>query len=263
MTFVSSAGLEPALHEVREDGTTYRRWHFFGSSVEITDGPQAILVDYATLPADGTVVAKPHFHQVRQFQLVVAGDEPRIGKDELPAHAFHYTDPSTPYGPIVADRAGVTWFTLRARSDVGVYWMPGSRDRMTQRAGRNVVARIPQRELPARGAASETLISPHDDGLAAVLVRLGPGEELAGPSPEGSGGQFHVVLQGTLRDGGEELPRLSLGWSGPDGPALRMSAGDGGAEVVVLQFPVAPEGWEAVDPAAGGDVKAATIRAGA
>ena len=59
-------------------------------------------------------LTRPHFHQADQFQVVVAGHG-MLGDREFSDGAVHYTDAYSAYGPIVAGKSGIWWFTLRNR----------------------------------------------------------------------------------------------------------------------------------------------------
>jgi hypothetical protein len=237
---VARDAVTPAFEAVRE-GLNLRVTNFFGDVRESSDGPQGFLVEYVpeAPEQDGrfTMVA-PHFHLVRQFQVIVDGDAPTIGKHAVAPFDFHYTDPSTPYGPIDAGKGGIAFFTLRPRADTGAYYMPGSREDMSQHAGRNVVVPLAH-HLDAPAGEPVDLIAPHADGLASFLLTLRPDETQAGPDPAGSGGQYHLIARGSVVHDGRELPPLSLIWVEADGERAALTAGPDGAAVVVLQFPVA------------------------
>ena len=72
-------------------------------------------------------VTRPHFHQADQFQVVVAG-RGMLGDHEFSDGAVHYTDAYSAYGPIVAGKSGIWWFTLRNRWDPGARYMPAERE---------------------------------------------------------------------------------------------------------------------------------------
>jgi hypothetical protein len=81
------------------------------------------------------------------------------------------------------------------------------------------------------------LIEPRADGLAAHLVRLAPGQCHTLAAQHTHGGRFYVVTQGIADVAGEQASSLAVAFAGADEqPAL--CAGPGGAEVLVLQFPV-------------------------
>jgi hypothetical protein len=231
-----------APEQLLPDGSRYRRTNYMGRGGELHDGPQAFLVEY--WPKDGGFV-QPHFHHVRQFQVFVRGTHPRLGKHSLEPVAFHYTDADTPYGPIVPDEEGNAWFTLRPAASELTYGMPGSQEQMSRHAGRNIVCNVGRNVLEAAGAEGcTTLIEPSEDGLAAYLLRVGPNEHVSSPSAAGSGGQYHVVCEGALRRAGEELAPLSLVWLADADPLPELTAGDEGAAVLVLQFPVPDQAEE-------------------
>jgi hypothetical protein len=75
----------------RPDGNTGRRSDYFGSPGIVDAQPQAFLVE---LPYAGARV-NPHFHDIDQFQVIVAGDG-RIGKKLLAPITFQYADAYTP-----------------------------------------------------------------------------------------------------------------------------------------------------------------------
>ena len=100
------------------DGCHSRITNYFGEVREATLGPQGFLIELRPEEPDERpryTMVPPHFHQVRQFQVIVGGDEPTLGKRRATPVTFHYADPSTPYGPIDSGPGGVEFFTLRAR----------------------------------------------------------------------------------------------------------------------------------------------------
>ena len=74
-----------------------------------------------------SAVTRPHFHQADQFQVVVAG-RGMLGDHDFSDGAVHYTDAYSAYGPIVAEKPGIWWFTLRNRWDPGARYMPAERE---------------------------------------------------------------------------------------------------------------------------------------
>lgn len=233
-----------------DDGGFHRLTGYFGDVRQLLDGPQGFLVEHFPGPdvgEDTAIVSHPHYHRVRQFQLVVHGDRPMFGKRALEPVAFHYTDPSTPYGPISAGKGGVGYFTLRAKADVGSYKMPGEKERMTVSPRRNVAVQVGD----PSGGAVETLIEPHEDGLAAWYLRLAPGMELEAPAAS-AGGQYHAVMKGSAQRDGEDLATRSLVWVDSGEAPPQYVGGPDGCEVIVLQFPVPQPGSEIVDPDAPG-----------
>jgi len=75
------------------------------------------------------------------------------------------------------------------------------------------------------------------DGLGASLIRMGPGLSHAGPDPRASGGQYCLVLSGSLElDGGIYSAWSTVFVSRADAP-LAFKAGPKGLESLLLQFP--------------------------
>lgn len=215
----------------RPDGVGRRR-DYFGRSGAIDAGAQAFLVE---LPYAGATV-KPHFHDVDQFQVIVAGNG-RIGKKQLAPVTFQYADAYTPYGPIVANDDGISFFTLRNVASGGHFKMPGSRHLMPCRAGRNIAGGFDlSKPMPAAGeCVDEVLMSAQEDGVLALGIRLGPDATRHAVTADG-GGQYYLVCAGSLIDEGQELPTNSL-LRVDRGEALReLVAGPRGAFVLALQF---------------------------
>jgi hypothetical protein len=218
-----------------EDGLS-RVTRYFGDAREEADDPNAFLVEYRPVPG-GAI--RPHFHKVAQFQVVIGG-EGHLGKNPVAPIAFHYADPSTPYGPIKPsdETRGIDFLTLRPVARKGIWFMPGASGEMAPRASRehrNVVATVPDGSLPETGCTTQTLIEEHPDRLAAFLLRLAGGESAPSPSPAGTGGQYLLVTRGAL-SAPNELGPFSLLFARNDEEPM-LTAGPEGAEVLVLQFP--------------------------
>lgn len=224
---VSSVG-RPIREGFEEKGGHFKVSAYMGGQVE--SDPQAFLVH--DLHSPGYVA--PHFHHVRQFQVIVSKGA-KLGRKDAPYISFQYADPSTPYGPIVpGEEEPLAFFTLRSEKSDGTFFMPGSKEKMDHKAGRNIA-----RQVPAEAVDNElaTLIERHDDGLAAYRVRIKPGEEVEGVTDAGAGGWYYLVMDGSL-EGEEPLPKFSLVWVDPGEPAPALKAGNEGADVLIMQFPV-------------------------
>ncbi len=188
-------------------------------------------------------VTPPHFHFEHQFQIVTAGAG-AIGRHAVGPLAVHYASPQTGYGPIIAGPEGVSYLTLRARADTGAWYLhnPEQRARMSRDVKKHQEHAIPGsalsaealRSLPA--ATTEELIAPLENGLAAHLVRLPPGQLLTLPSPHSHGGRFYVATAGSMHVAGKELPALATVFASCGEPSS-IASGSGGLEVLVLQFP--------------------------
>ena len=207
--------------------------------------PVAFLVE----KEPGSIV-RSHFHQAEQFQIVVGGSG-KFGVHEVDGIVVHYTGPYTPYGPLVASEQGMDWFTLRNAWDPGARYMPA--ERIGLREGR---ARYPHREATAEvhqvftdtelsgltTNTEEVVIAPADDGVAAWRYRLVPGGKLTGPQPGMGGGQFWVILSGSMTATENQLlPEKSCVFVPPEDAALAPVAGPLGAEILCMQFAVRPK----------------------
>ncbi len=207
-----------------------------GNEVNDNALPQGFLVNQP--PGS---VTPPHFHETNQFQVFVAGSG-RMGKKPANPVTVQFAGGHTPYGPIVAFDDGVQYFTLRQCWDPGAKYMPQMREKLNRGHQRQRLAEaIPEPLLDAIGTLREPslieLISREPDGLAAYVLRLGPGQSTEGPSGEGAGGQYHVVIRGSLRYQGAELDRLGCRFATSDEGRVHFEAGKGGLAALVLQFP--------------------------
>jgi hypothetical protein len=88
-----------------------------------------------------------------------------------------------------------------------------------------------------RDIASDSVIEPHDDGVATYLLRAGPGLAFTGPDPSTGGGQYWLILRGSAVYDGVDYIQNSLAWISCAEEALTMTAGVAGVEIAVLQFP--------------------------
>ncbi|MCE2945657.1 MAG: hypothetical protein ACK515_20720 [bacterium] len=229
---------------VKSSGSEEVHWRtdFLGqpSSGEIKCTPQAFLIEMTP----GEVIL-PHFHEVDQFQVFVAGGG-GVGRtnDVVAPIAVHYADRYTGYGPINAGPQGYSYFTLRARSDAGAVYLhkPGYREKLKPSRKRHHLAPITLSTEPVLFSRTEnsleTLIEASDthDGLAAFVLRMGPSARLSGPDPRGTGGQYYLVLNGSLERDGVSYPAWSTLFVDADEGPLDVNAGEKGLEVAILQF---------------------------
>ncbi|HEU0218012.1 MAG TPA: hypothetical protein VFQ90_15235 [Stellaceae bacterium] len=193
-------------------------------------------------------ITKPHFHQADQYQVVVSGYG-KLGLHDTGTVAVHYTDAYSAYGPIVAAEEGIAWFTLRNCWDPGAKYMADLDSRAELRASRDRHTHWETTTDPvpalAEGVLRETtaidcqVVLEGEHGLATWRYRLPPGAALAGPEPAASGGQFWLVLGGTLSAAGSAFLGVnSTIFVGPDDGPLAATAGPGGAEALCLQYRV-------------------------
>jgi hypothetical protein len=247
-----------ATESVSGNGTKLHRCDFFGPDIDFygmtreqrngvfrgllakPEAPHGFLIQQtpnSEIPA--------HFHQVPQYQVIVHGGG-RLGRHGVDGIALHYTDEYTAYGPILSDDDGIWYFTLRSFFDPGANYVgkPGARELMRPSPKRFLL--VPPEQLNASPAAAlaartapalDPVIAAHPDGVAAWMLRLGPGMAMRGPDPSAGGGQYYLVLEGALLRGGTTLPKHSLMWVSAADAAPEVCAGPAGLEAAVLQFP--------------------------
>ena len=218
------------------NGSQYARTDFLGSDQSDRDTPQALLVEQ--MPASHI---PPHFHGIDQFQVVVDG-RGMLGKHAVQAVCVHFSQAYTGYGPITApDDTSLFYFTLRAQSEPGAFFLPEPRDKQKPGKKRNLTVDVSVRGAPTdAGVALDAVIEPEDGGLGAWHLRLGGGDPFEGPDPMTGGGQYYIVLDGELCYGGSRLEKWSCLFVTPPESAPSVTAGGRGAEVLILQFPF----WE-------------------
>ena len=71
-----------------------------------------------------------------------------------------------------------------------------------------------------------------------MKLRLPPGASHEDLDPRGTGGQFLVVIAGSIAYRGGALAPLDVIFVSAEEPAFRLDAQDHGAEVVLMQLPV-------------------------
>jgi len=199
--------------------------------------PQAFLIE---MQANDRIL--PHFHAVDQFQVFVAG-QGGVGRGAFePPVTVHYADRHTGYGPLDSGPQGYSYFTLRANTDPGPVYLhqPDYRSRLQPSKKRHSSHQLALSTAPVlahRGeVALETVMPAQDDGLAAFLLRAGANAPVTGPSPAGSGGQFYLVLNGSLEQQGTQYPAWSTLFVDAREDALQFRAGSAGCEVLIAQF---------------------------
>ncbi len=235
---------EARIKDVKVAGGVGQRWGYLGEPGQLDQSAQAFLVVRAFAGAR----IEPHFHDVDQFQVIVDGDG-KIGKKAVRPVTFQYADAFTPYGPIIANDHGLSFFTLRNISSGGFWAMPGNRHNMPGRAGRNIEGVFDvSGAVPVAGQTTyEQLMQPEADGVAAMGIRMGANATSSGLSACGKG-QFYLVCAGTLDMNGKVLPERSLIRAEPGDPSVELHAGPDGAQILALQF-AAPSDRPGTDPA--------------
>lgn len=201
-------------------------------------------------------VTKPHFHEVDQYQVFLAG-RGRFGRHEIATLGVHYADHHSAYGPIVAGASGFAYLTLRPRQDSRIIYVdePGSRERRVPSKKRqytiadvNLSIEPVMAERDAPGL--DPIIESQPDGLEAWVLRLGTGMSASVPDSTPSGGAYVYAANGSFIAGSGACPARSLMWFGPD-DRVTVTAGDAGLEALLLRFPRAEQA-SAAAPASGG-----------
>lgn len=246
LAVATAAQATPGRRLVKSTGTGEEHWRtdFIGKRMDaVQETPQAFLIEMSP-----NEVIVPHFHEVDQFQVFVAGAG-SLGRDTHPVRplAVHYADHHTGYGPITAGTHGYSYFTLRARTDSGAVYLhkPGYREKLKpSRKRHHTAADIVLSTEPVlqarREIARETLFDGGDGALGAWLLRLGPDMQADGPDPRSSGGQYYLVVNGSLDIAGNSCPAWTTVFVGAADAAMKIRAGNRGAEVLLMQFS-APE----------------------
>jgi hypothetical protein len=186
-----------------------------------------------------SAVVRPHFHRVDQYQVFVDGSG-AIGKHRIESVCVHYTDRYSSYGPIVAGPAGMSYYTLRRQRDPGAIFMPEGRAEKVMRSRRNISADVSTAPPQRPGAsACTTLIERREDGLEACVYTLGSGAEVVTPDPAGGGGQYALILEGSLAGPDGPLGTWSCLSLGADEPSATLRAGPDGSRFLLLGYPSA------------------------
>lgn len=231
--------LATAQQDARVLEETYGDFHFtlrnyMGAAKQVGDGgPQAYL---ASVPVAQKVQA--HFHPVDQFQVFFGIDDGAYFERKAIAGVHvQYSDAFTPYGPFGAGETRLDFFTLRARATAEHHTMPGSRDKLQGQRGRSLQASIPTDATAAEPVQIHALLQSMPDGLAAHHIQVAAGARTVAPSPTGSGGQYIVVIKGTMQCGAGDFPYQSCLFLTEDDAPLQMNApATEGFDVLVLQY---------------------------
>lgn len=234
-----------ARRAIKSRGTGEEHWRtdYIGKPGDGTlkNEPQAFLID---MSANEVIV--PHFHEVDQFQVFVAGSG-SLGrnKDGAEPLSIHYADHHTGYGPINAGPQGYAYFTLRAKSDPGAHYLhkPGYREALKPSAKRHGVADgIALSTEPVLMDMKETKVEQlmpelgSGDGLGVSMIRMGPGLSFTGPDPRPTGGQYYLVVNGSLEFGGAQYTKWSTVFLTGEESPLSFKSGTKGLEALLLQF---------------------------
>ncbi len=224
------------------NGATRWRTEYFGimGGGKVLPEPQAFLIE---MTENDTIL--PHFHEVDQFQVFVSGSG-KVGRsDVMVPLTVHYADRYTGYGPIDAGPQGYSYFTLRAHTDSGPVYLhkPGYREKLQPSRKRHFSAQVALSTEPVLKHRKDVSIEAvteqtqkYDDGLQAELIRAGASMSFAGPDPRESGGQYYLVVNGSLTHKDQNFEKWSVIFAEPTDAAVAFSGGPNGCEVLLMQF---------------------------
>ena len=240
---VASTTALPQRRLVKSKGAGTEHWctDFIGRHAqgESTDGPETFLIEMS--PRE-TIL--PHFHEIDQFQVFLDGAG-HFGRETAPPLAVHYADRYTGYGPITAAAHGYSYFVMHVEKDPGAVYRhkPGYQERIKPGKKRNrLVHGIASSTAPVLRSRKEVALESlfeeeYGDGMGAYMLRLGPGMETGGRDTGETGGQFYLVVNGSLEWSGGNYPAWSPVFVAPGEGPLRVRAGPDGLEVLILSFP--------------------------
>ena len=221
-----------AVREAKDSrGVHYRLTDIIGGPMKDDRLPQAYITE-VTNPG-GTL--PPHFHRVNQYHVYIGGSA-TVGKQAVQGLTLHYVDGYTPYGPIVAGPEGIEFLVIRVHAEGGLFAMPESRDKLARKAGRNLVVPADMPAIPAAGVSRRDFLE-REDGVKASGLAFAPGASTAGASPKGTGGHCYAVIEGSIICDGTPLGKKACIHITPSDPPPLLSAGPGGARLLLLQFP--------------------------
>jgi hypothetical protein len=220
------------------------RWRtdYFGTvgGGKVTQDPQAFLIE---MPVNDTIL--PHFHVVDQFQVFVSGAG-KVGRsDVLLPLTIHYADRFTGYGPIDAGPQGYSYFTLRANTDSGPVYLhqPGYREKLQPSKKRHFSAHAAistEAVLANRDSVTSERVNEktteYTDGLDAKLFRAGKNMSIVCDDPAQTGGQYFLIVNGSLTHEGQHLAKWSVMFVHPTDAPLSVQSGQEGCELLMLQF---------------------------
>lgn len=220
-----------------------RGWkvNLFGANSDVPKPDlQAFRIDMST-----NMILESHFHIVDQFQIFMAGSG-TIGRDRADMITAHYADHHTGYGPLVAGEQGMSYLTLRSKTDAGLIKLstPNVRElleptKRRHRVSSKVVLSIPPVLQHRDEVGIESVMEERagDDGMRVLVYRMGAGMEAQAPETAATGGYYTIVMNGSLvHEGAEYLP-WSLVWTSHTDAAPMLRAGEKGLEAMIAVFP--------------------------
>jgi len=209
---------------------------------------------YAGLNQNGIPgrLARAHFHEINQFQIIVDG-KGKLGRHDVSPYCVHFSRAYTPYGPLQSDKE-VGWglLTLRTRYNTGPQRFPDSQEKLKQIPNRRPWQITKKVSIPAQGPGIILQDVPEikdKQGLFVHALTMAPHTRTAAPDPSGGDGQFVVVVKGSLVHNNKEHNALTVAFIKPVEDAFQIHAGAQGLEALILNFPqVTPRSVEAKSP---------------
>ena len=199
--------------------------------------PQAFMVELG----EGFGKLDTHFHSVDQFQLFVGGAA-KFGPHQVSPRALHYADRLQPYGPLIPAEGGISFLTLRAKSDTSTFYMPIERETLKEyfelvpeasKSRRSMTMELDEIAVERDGTWFSHIED--EDGLRIAICESGPGQVIETLRP-GSAGGYLVLLGGDLVDG--DLHRSgSFAFVGRGHAVEGLTAARDGARMVYFGFP--------------------------
>jgi|SRR5688572_13315177 rubredoxin len=219
------------------DSPASTNFPFFRASIEKPDAPTAFLAKY-----DAGDRSCTHYHAVDQFQILVAG-KGQLGRHDVAPYYVHFARAYTPYGPLHADeKTGWTFMTLRTRYDAGAQRLPGALPKLQAVRDRQPWQVTTSAVFPEAGSGVSVQDVPDvrdDRGLFVKTLTMAPGTRTTAPAPAGGGGQYVIIVKGSLMHEGRERKALTVVFVKPEEDAFQVEAGPEGLDALVLNFPQA------------------------
>jgi len=152
----------------------------------------------------------------------------------------HYSNRYTGYGLIDAGAQGLSYLTMREEATAGVFWPPQPAGAFPREPRRNlfsepVLLLTPEQLASLADCTRVVAIEEQPDGVGAWAMRI-PAGRVYRPPVAPRGGRFYVVVAGSIAWPGRELQALATLIESPDETGLELQAGQGGAQVAVLQY---------------------------
>lgn len=235
-----------AFEDVKEKRTRTERpdghFHtttFIDHSLQRSEAPHVFMIESSPNRSLAT-----HFHDVDQFQVVVAGSG-SMGRHHLLPHVVHFARGFTPYGPLLSgpDEEGIAYVTLRARAcpTGGAQRLPECRSRLTSISGRKPwqASGVPLFVSPGtNGVGLAEIPGIRDErGLAGHAVTLSSHASIELLQPAKGDGFCVVVLQGSLVHQRVSKAALTVVYVEPEEASYLMVAGPSGLQGLILNFP--------------------------